>query len=341
MTTVWNRTSAFAALVAFAAVSFGQARTIEVSSPVTGDFLGKSNTVSFNIKGAKFNVHLVVQAKNNATGQTVSNSKDFQPNGNNEINDSIPLNFSDSATQGAWTVFVIPHESDGVHGDFSYNGGVPVKIPVTVDVKSPAFYTINPLNNAYVKGTGVDQIVHINATLNEPNIDKWTVEVNGGGISNNTGDTPTVNVDWSAKGIQTDGPQTIVIKVDDKAKNTASRSVTVNLDRIRPNCRIVTPGPTTVIPPNTNIPVLIEIKDQFSDSVDVTGVDVVVKSLQNKFIARVARQAVNSNGTTLSWSGRIRSTAKIPNEFKIVVTALDKAGNVAVVQETRVKIGNR
>lgn len=327
-------------LTSLAVCAVAQARTIVVSSPVNNDFLGKTNTVSFNITGAEFQVKVRVVATHIATKQSVTSEKDFTPTNQNTITDTLPLNFDVSAPQGAWKIDVTPIEKDG-NQTYTYQPPV-VKIdPITVDLKSPTFFTINPLDKNYVRGTGANQIVKINATLNEPNIDKWKVQINGGDILNNQGDTPTVNVDWSTKGIQQDGTQTISIKVDDKAKNTSSKTVTVTLDRISPNSQIVTPGPSTRIPPNTTIPVLVEIEDQFADSLEGSGIDVVVKTLANKFIARVSRRALTNSGNKLSFAGRIRPSKNLPSEFKLVVTAFDKAGNKATIQETRVKIGNR
>jgi len=337
-----KRLIALGSLALCASLSIAQSRTISVSSPVNRDFLGKTNTVSFNITGARFQVKVQVVATNIATNQTVRSEKDFTPNSLFTITDTLPLNFDGSAPPGAWKVVVTPIEFDGVDPDKLVYSPPQITInPVTVDVKSPTFYTINPLDQTYVKGVGANQIIHINATLNEPNIDKWKVQINAGDIPDNSGSGSTVDVDWSAKGITADGNQTISIKVDDKAKNTTSKSISVILDRISPKSQIVTPGPNTYIAPNTIIPVLVEIEDQFNDSVDATGVDVIVKTIDNKFITRVSRRATNNNGNTLSWSGRIRYSSRIPNNFKIVVTSVDRAGNRATIQETRVRIGNR
>lgn len=333
-----------ALLLVFALCSvfqIAQARTITVTSPVTGDFLGKINKVNFNITGAEFQVKVRVVAENTTTGQKFTAEKNFTPTTQGTITDSVDLNFDASAPQGDYKLTVTPLEKNNAGQNQSYTPSSVTVNPVTVDVKSPTFYSVNPLDRSYVKGTGTNQIVKITAKLNEPNIDKWKVQVNAGDIPNNEGNGTDVSVDWSTKGVTFDGTQTIVIKVDDKAKNSGSKTVQVVLDRIKPSSSIVTPGPNTYLPPNTNIPVLVDVRDQFSDSMDITGLDVVAKTLDNKFITRVSRRATNNSGNTLSFSGRIRWTSKLPQQFKIVVTAIDRAGNRATVQETRVKIGNR
>lgn len=334
----------FAFLLFFAllsAIGFSQGRTITVSSPITNDFLGRQNKVSFNITGAKFQVKVRVVAENISTGQKFASEKNFTPTAQNTITDTVDLNFDASAPQGRYRVTVTPIETDGGGTNFTYSPSVVTINPVTVDVKSPTFFNVNPLDRNYVKGTGANQIVKITASLNEPNIDKWKVQINAGDIPNNEGSTKDVEVDWSTKGVTFDGTQTIVIKVDDKAKNSGSKTVQVILDRISPSSAIVTPGPNTYLPPNTAIPVLVEVRDQFNDSMDITGLDVVAKTLDNKFITRVSRRSTNNSGNTLSFSGRIRWSNKLPTQFKLVVTAIDRAGNRAAIQETRVRIGNR
>lgn len=335
-----NRLLSVFVVTMVAMLSLGQ-RTINVSSPVKNDFLGKTNTVNFAITGAKFQVTVKIKATRIGSNDVVTNEKKFTPDANDKVNDSVALNFSDGTPQGQWKVEITPVEFNNNNVKQVYTPSTVVINPVVVDVKSPTFYSVNPLDGNYVRGAGANGIVHIRANLNEPNIDLWKIQINSGDIPNNSGSTKDVDVLWSTKGIQKDGSQTISIKVDDKAKNTVTKTIDVTLDRVSPSTQIVTPGPSTFIPPNTTIPVVVTISDQFGDSVDVTGIDVVAKTLDNKFIARVSRRSTTPNGNTISYVGRLRWSNSLPKTFKLVVTAYDKAGNKAEIQETKVNIANR
>src|SRR5689334_22941434 len=94
------RPLAAVALALAAALSCAQGRTITVTSPIAGDFLGKANTIAFSISGATFKVTVKVKATylGDPTGKTtVEVQKDFTPDANNKINDSLPINFSEAA----------------------------------------------------------------------------------------------------------------------------------------------------------------------------------------------------------------------------------------------------
>ncbi len=308
--------------------------TITVSSPIKGDYLGKSNKVQFAIDAASFKVHVKAVATYGNTSQKITVEDDFTPNSNHQINDSLSLNFGETAPQGSWTIVVTPTEFDNDGNPINFTPAS-VSIQVFVDVKAPAFYTINPLDGSYVKGQ-----VDVNATLNELNVDKWKVQINGADIPNNQGSGKTVDAIWDTSTIAKDGQQSVSIKVDDKAKNSTTKTFNLTVDRISPSSKFLAPG-TAPLPPHTDIVVQVNVTDQFPDSVDVTGIDVIAKTLDNKYITRVSRRALNNSGNTLNWAGRLRWTSKLPSQFKIVVTSIDKAGNVAKVQETKVKIGNR
>jgi hypothetical protein len=86
--------------------------------------------------------------------------------------------------------------------------------------------------------------------------------------------------------------------------------------------------------------VVVNILDQFSGSVHFTGIDVILTDLSGTVLGRVPRRGAMNFGTTLTWTGRIR-TSKLPEKFKIVVTATDRAGNVAVVQEVTISTTSR
>lgn len=324
-------------LILSTCIAMGQGRTITVSSPVGNDFLGKNNSVKFAITGASFEVLVRVRATFLAdTTKSVTVEKRFTPQSDGKINDSITLNFADSTPQGKWKIDVTPIEKNTGGSQLIYSPNVFTINPVTVDVKLPLFNNLNPLTGAFVKG-----IVRISADLNEANVDTWKVSINNSDIPNNSGSSQTVNVLWDTNTITRDGTQTIDIRVEDKAKNSTNKGAVVTLDRVRPSAQITTPGPGTPIPPNSNIVVQVTVTDQFGESVDITGIDVIARTLSGGFITRVSRRGTSSSGNTVSWTGRIRWTSRLPKEFKIVVNVVDRAGNPGVKQEVRVKVGNR
>lgn len=333
----------FALSLAFmlASSGFAATRLLRVTSPSSGDFLGKSNTVKFHIDNAQYQVTVTVKATYTGTGGgSVTVKDDFQPNGSNQIDGSINLNFSDGATQGVWKIVVTPSERDANGVAQTYSPASVTLTNLTVDVKAPTFYSVNPLDGTFVKGDANNK-VRIVAALNEPNLDKWKVQVGGSDFANNEGTKSPVDVLWDIKGITKNGPQALTIKVDDKAKNSVTKTVNLTIDRTKPSSQIVSPGPNTTLPPHTDILVSIKVTDNFSDSVDLTGIDVIAQTTGGGFITRAARKSFSSSGNSVVWSGRIRYTSKIPNQFKLVVKAVDKAGNPAVIQQTLVKIGGR
>jgi hypothetical protein len=307
---------------------------ITVTKPTDGDFLGRSNTVGFNITGATREVRVRIRAFRLLGGGgeelAVNVEERFTPNSNNQINGNVNLNFAASTPEGQYRIRVSAAETGN-----TYN--TPDPINVTVDVKDPSVLTQNPINNAFVKGNS-SGIVRIEADLQEANVEEWRVKINGGDIPGNSGATDQVLVNWNTNGIVRDGQQSITLTVDDKAGNTFSRDINVILDRVRPSSNVLTPTNNFDLRSGTNLPVAVEISDQFPNSVGVTGIDVVAKRLNGAFLARIARRSVNNNGNTTTWIGRLRWRDSLPNEFKIVVTATDKAGNKAVIQEVRVKV---
>ncbi len=326
----------------FASVSQAQ-RTITVTSPKTGDFLGKTNQIKFSIENAKFQVKVKVKATDLLTGQTITNEKNFTPSATGSVVDSVDLNFSESVRQGVYTVEVTPLEFDNNNVQQTYT---PTKVLLTsmrVLVKAPTFNSFNPLDGTFVKGDSSNN-VHITADINVAdafNIDNWKVQIDGSDIPNNTGSSKIIDVAWNIKNVDKNGQHSVAIKVDDKAKNSVTKSINLTIDRTPPSSQIVAPIGSSSLPPNTDIIVSVKITDNFSNSVDVTGIDVVAKTLGGTFISRAARKSASNSGNSITWTGRIRWTSKIPNEFNLVVTAIDKAGNLATTQISKVKISGR
>jgi len=303
------------------------AGTINVTSPNSGDFLGKTNSVSFNITGAVAQVKITVTATLDSNPAiNVQVVRQFTPNVEGEIDSSVPLNFSESTPEGAYTLTVVATEPGA-----TYNSVPP--IPVTIDVKDPKFGDSNPLTGAFVKG-----IVPIVVDLVESFVDEWRVRINGSDIPNNSGSTNQVVVNWDSNTVIIDGEQTINISVEDLANNTATKDISVTVDRINPSSTILAPSSGAIIRPESRIAVVVDVNDQFTNSVHFTGIDVRLKTLGDVDLGPVPRRNVKTVGNKISWTGRIRSISSLPNSFKIVVTAIDRAGNVAVVQEVTVTV---
>lgn len=304
------------------------AGTLTVTSPNDGDFLGKTNTLSFQLRqsNAESEVSAILTQTSNPSN-VIKITQRFTPNIDNEVSGSMNLNFSDSTVEGDYSLRVEVKEPGNTYSAVTRS--------VKIDVKNPEFLDLGPINNSFVRG-----IVPIRVRLDEPNIKQWRVQVNGQDISNNSGSTNIFTVNWDTSGIQKDGVQNISINVEDLAHNTTNKSVTTTLDRVKPSAVVLAPSANIQIRRNQSVPVAININDQFAGSVSVAGVDVVLRSNDGKFLRRVARISATSQGSTLAWTGIIQWSALLPKSFKMVVTAMDRAGNVAVTQEVPIKLGN-
>lgn len=298
------------------------AGNITVTSPSSGDFLGTSNNVKFLITGAVVQVKVTVTAtlvSNPAINVTVERS--FDPNGDGEVDNSIALNFSPSTPEGAYDLDVVATEPGN-----TYNT-VPT-IPVNVDVKVPKFGNSNPLAGSFVRG-----IVPIVVDLDEPNVKEWRVRINGADIPNNSGSTNLITVNWDANTIVTDGSQTINLSVEDLAKNTSSKDIGVTVDRINPSSTILAPTSGAFVRPGSLLAVVVEVADQFQNSIHWTGIRVRLTQMNGTEIGLVPRRNINAAGNKITWTGRLRVSATLPDSFKVVIDAVDRAGNVAVTQE--------
>lgn len=305
------------------------AGTLSVTSPNDGDFLGRNGSLSFTLRQSEVKARvtaLVVKDDDPSVRFTFFN--DFQPNVDGEVTGSLSLPFNTSTPAGNYTITVTVSEPGN-----EYNS---VTRRVQIDTKNPEFVEVQPLQNAIVKG-----IVNIRVKLREPNIKEWRVKVNSQDIPNNSGTAEEFTVRWDASAIQFDGAQTITIDVSDEAGNSASKSISVTLDRVPPSISVLTPGSGAILRPRANVVVGIAIVDQASGAVDETGVDVRLETLDGVFIERVARRTAAASGNTLQWTGRIRWTSRLPSQFKMVVTAIDRAGNAAVRQEVIITVSSR
>jgi len=323
------RLKPFIALLTLLAASLaGATGTLTVTSPTDGAYLGASNTLSFNVQGATFEVDVTVTITGPTNGVTTIGPQPFQPDVNGKIAGTIPVNFSQSSPEGAYTIVVSATENGVAY--------TPVTINVTVDVTPPKFYDFNPISNSYVKGPNVPIVVKVV----EANLKVWRVQINSQDIPNNTGTTldadDTFTVIWDVSGILRDGAQNVNIDVKDLANNDSSQSLTVTLDRVAPTITIQYPRSDTKVRPGSTIAVTVAVSDtQGANAVDATGVDVILNDMSGNLIMRVPRVSFQSG----VWTGRILSKTKLPKQFKVVASAVDKAGNVGVPQTTIVTVG--
>lgn len=317
-----------AILVLFAACAAlgAYAQTLTVTSPTEGAFVGSSNQVKFIIRNAVQEVTVRVVATGPGGGTTQVEGR-FTPNSEGNIDNNLSLTFSPSNPEGAYVLTITATEPGQTY--------TPVTRNVTLDRTKPKFLQVNPTDNAFVKGP----IVAIGVELDETNVKEWRVQINNQDIPNNTGSTQAFTVNWDTSGIEQDGAQTITIRVKDEADNEATQTISVTLDRVSPVVGIQYPRLDTVLRRRSTVSVVVDITDVSTSSIDVTGVDVIVMSLTGQFITRVARSSVRTSGSnTLRWSGRIRYRPNLPNEYKIIAMARDKAGNVAATQEVIVRL---
>lgn len=319
----------FLAFVAIFLAALGFAGTLTVTSPTDGDYLGKSNTVTFNITGASVQVKVTAVATptgGSGTPQTFSTT--VTPDNEGNASGSLSVNFGASAPEGAYTLIVSASEPNNTYASQTLN--------VNVDVTAPKFTELSPANGGFFRS-----VLRVRAKVEEANIETWRVRVNNQDIPNNQGNTDTISVDYDAAGVEADGNQSVQVTVTDKAGNETTKTVNVTLDRIRPTVQIVYPTTSTRLSSGALVTVLVDISDATNTSVDKTGIDVIAKTLDGAYITRVTLVSLRStNGTTQRWTGRIRyKKGLLPSRFVISVSVVDRAGNSATLQEVNVRYG--
>ncbi|RYG88043.1 hypothetical protein EON77_01240 [bacterium] len=301
------------------------AGTLTVTSPTTGSFVGTGASVTFNITGArvKTTVKAVITSPTGST--TVQN--DFTPSTEGTASGTLSLGLAASSPQGQYTIVVSATEPNNTYS--------PTTLTVNVDTVSPKILSFTPARNSFVKGS-----VRIRYGLQEANLRDATITAAGQTLPN-TGTGSNVEATFDTATITSDGPQTISLSARDQANNTLNDTISVTVDRNAPSSTIQSPVAGIRVRPNTEIAVIVDVADQFSNSVDVTGVDVVLQRTDGTFITRATRlsfRPVANGSSTSRWTGRLRpGTVKLPSTYKIVVSAIDRAGNVAARQELTVR----
>ncbi len=124
----------------------------------------------------------------------------------------------------------------------------------------------------------------------------------------------------------------------DQAGNERTQTFTVTLDRIPPTATIVFPTSTTGLRRNSTLNIVLDFTDATSNSVDVTGIDVLILDANGRPVGRAFRSTFGATRPgVLRWTGRIR-LKWMPRRFRIRVTVVDRAGNVGTPQEISLSI---
>lgn len=309
----------FSAMSAYAA-------TFSVTSPTNGKWLGATNTLSFNGTGAK--VQVTIQAVITGPGGSTTVSTTVNPPVNGEFSGTLPLNFSQSVAQGDYTIAVTATEPGNTY--------TPINLNVKVDTKTPKLLEYKPAQNSFTKGT-----VPILFKILEDNMKEWRITVGGADIPNNTGTTETtLSVNYDSSTLDNDGAQNIALVAKDQADNALNFSIPLTIDRKPPTSTVQFPQSSSPVRPRSDVNVIIDVSDQFANAVDLTGLDVVIQKTDGAFITRVARESWRDIGNnTWRWTGRLRYRAGFPAIYKVVVSAVDKAGNIATRQQVTVRPG--
>lgn len=304
------------------------AGTLTVTAPIDGAFVGSSTSITFRIAGGVVEVTVRARITSDKSGATTTLTTQVTPDENGDANGSMNWAPSTSFPEGEYTIVVTATEPGNTYE--------PTTINVTLDRLDPRLFEYSPVNNSFINGP-----INVTAEIDEPNIDEWRVTVNDADLPNNTGSEPSVNVLWDPSNIELDGEQTVKINVKDLARNEATQSITVTLDRAAPVVSIAYPQVNQAIIPGSIVTVLILIQDISSSSVDPVSVVAEIQTLSGQVIRRVSRLSYEEvNATTARWVGRWRAVIKGGiNEFRLVVRVVDRAGNVATTQTIPLHFG--
>ncbi|MFN8221091.1 MAG: hypothetical protein U0S12_13290 [Fimbriimonadales bacterium] len=332
-------TCAFALL--FSAV-LAHAGTLTVTEPAAGTvndptLVGSNSKVKYNITGAvnsiRFSLRLVKLSDNSIV--TLSAGDPVSPDADGKASGEIALSLDREQIDDV--PYRLEVRAADVNGATTYN---PIDLFVKPDLTKPKILEFNPADRTYVKG-----LVRITVRIEEPNLKEWRVQIDNKDIPNNTGTTVNANnefeVTWDTTRVELDGFRNINVKVRDQADNETTKTIEVAVDRVAPTLEFKSPRSGSIVAPGTTINVAVDITDFSQDSQDASGIDVVVRDMNNKFILRVTRvQYINVGEKVKGWRGRIRWVqGKLPSQFKIIATAVDKAGNRANPQTITVRLG--
>lgn len=318
------------------------AGTLTVTEPAAGTvnnptLIGSTSKVKYNITGAvnsiRFSLTLVKLSDN--TTVNLSAGDPVSPDADGKASGELPLTLDREQIDD--TPYRLEVRAVDVNGATTYNA---VDLFIQPDLTKPKILEFNPNDRAFVKG-----IVTITVQIDEPNLKEWRVQIDSRDIPNNTGTTVNANgvftVRWDTSRVETDGNRQINVKIKDKGDNETTKTIEVTVDRQKPTASIISPRSGAIISPGTTINVVVDVRDFSQESVDVSGLDVVIRDMSNRFITRVTRvQFTNSGENTRRFVGRVVwRNGRLPSQFKIVVNVVDKAGNVSTQQAISCRLG--
>lgn len=320
------------ALVSLAVMgAAANAQTLSLTSPIDGDFVGTSTTFRLRVTGASQQVRVTVKIEKNPGGNpsTTLPVVQIEPNAEGNGEGSAVWTPGTSFPEGLYDVTIT-----ATHGGSPMT---PITLQVNLDTVKPEIIDFSPSNNSFVNANPVT----ITAVIQELNLEEWRVTVNDEDIPNNTGNTNVLSVMWDPSLIEQDGEQTIKITAKDLAGNQQTKEIKVFLDRVSPELLVLFPRPNQGVVPNGLLGVSFDVIDSRSDSVDVGAIVVELRTMGGQFIKRVSRISYSErNDTTSRWTGIVNVT--LPpgiTEFKLVISAVDKAGNPAIPQEVPLIVG--
>lgn len=329
-----------AVVLSMLGAAVASAGTLTITEPAAGTssnptLIGKNAKIKFNIAGGVNKVNLRATIRKFSNNEEIGvRTAEATPDSDGKASGEINLGFAENVTEEV-TYRVIVTATD-INNATTYSSRTLFVLP---DLTRPKILQFNP-----TEGLGVKGIVPITVRILEPNLKDWRIQINNEDIPNNTGETVDANreftVNWNTSALLADAEKTINIRLRDKADNETTLNVTVFVDRKAPTVSFASPRSGTTVSPGTTINVAIDIGDFSSDTLDVSGVDVVVRDTSGRFIARVARVSFNASGNGRRWVGRIRWRAGLlPSTFRITASVLDKAGNAATPQTVTLRLG--
>lgn len=332
-------------LLTVLAWSIAGAGTITVTSPAKGSAgsptpIKGTTSINFNIVGGQTEVTVNVRIfrLDNNTLYSALDAVKVTPNTDGKVSGSATLRFTKGIDpEIGYRVEVRAFEASTPGNPYNSDQDLFVR----PDLTAPKIIRFTPQTGSFVKG-----VVTITVQIEETNLKDWRVQVENADLPNGTGTTVNAQnrftVLWDTSGVQFDGAKTITVKVRDTADNESTQQISVTIDRVKPTITIRSPQNNTAYSAGSTISVIVDIKDFSNTSVPVTGVDVVVKTTNGTFVLRVARISYQQvDGTTVRWTGRIRWVkGQLPPVFRIHVSSIDKARNVATPQVVSCSIGS-
>lgn len=306
-------------------------QTLSLTSPLHGDFVGRNTTFQLRATSITQQVRATITISKSPSGNPSTTLPEVR------IDPDGQGNGSGSATWSPGVAF--PEGLYDVVITSTHAGSPlpPITLQLTLDTVKPEFVDFAPANNSFINANPVS----ISAVIQELNMDSWRVRVNDEDIPNNTGTGNTVLVVWDPSNIEEDGLQTIKITAKDLAGNEETKVVSVRLDRAAPELLVLFPRPNQRVIPNGRLGVSFDVFDSTATSVDIGAIVVELRTMSNVLIKRVARVSYTErNETTARWTGLVRVT--LPpgvTEFKLFISAVDRAGNAATPQEVPLTIG--